>query len=88
MHIIACMRPLPIPKHLTLRMKLKRAVEHADSICFNYEDTIECEAAWERAKVLQAEFNAANDGLHGGFASPIHLAPTHRKPTDFAQHPE
>jgi hypothetical protein len=29
------------------RLDLKKAIHHAENLCYNYEDTSECHAAWE-----------------------------------------
>ena len=36
---------------------IKRAISHANLICFNFEDTIECRLAWEKVEELSAAFN-------------------------------
>ena len=36
---------------------IKRAIQHAKDLCFNYEDTPECRIAWEYVEDLSAEMN-------------------------------
>ena len=34
---------------------VKEVIRHAQNLCFNYEDTIECKLAWETATELSEE---------------------------------
>lgn len=34
-------------KKAQIRFKLKKAIEHAQLLCFNFEDTLECRVAWD-----------------------------------------
>lgn len=36
---------------------VKKAVQHAKNLCFNYEDTQECRAAWELVEELTEEMD-------------------------------
>lgn len=40
------MPPLP-PRKREIRRRLKQAVQHAQYICPNFENTIECRIAWD-----------------------------------------
>jgi hypothetical protein len=41
-----------------IRYKLKQAIDHAKSLCHNFEDTTECRIAWD-------EVNELTRALHG-----------------------
>jgi hypothetical protein len=34
---------------------IKRAIQHANNICYNFEDAQECRIAWDRVEELSAE---------------------------------
>jgi hypothetical protein len=34
---------------------IKRAIQHAKNICYNFEDTPECRSAWEQVEELSSE---------------------------------
>ena len=42
----------PSRKKGYIRYKLKQAIEHAKSLCLNYEDTKECRVAWDEVNDL------------------------------------
>jgi hypothetical protein len=42
----------PSRKKGHIRYKLKQAIEHAQSLCFNFEDTKECRVAWDEVNDL------------------------------------
>lgn len=44
---------------------LKKAIHHAENLCYNYEDTPECRAAWERAEELSIELLGSNKNRKG-----------------------
>lgn len=59
MNCIALSKPLvvrctaqPSRKKVQIRYKLKRAVEHAQNLCLNFEDTKECRIAWDEVQDL------------------------------------
>ena len=35
-----------------IRSKLKNAIQHAQNLCFNFEDTKECHVAWDEVNEL------------------------------------
>jgi len=47
-------RPNPSPKLKKghIRYKLKKAIEHAQNLCLNFEDTTECRIAWDEVDDL------------------------------------
>lgn len=49
MHAIACMGfvPTPPPRKREIRYRLKQAVQHAQLLCPNFENTVECRIAWD-----------------------------------------
>ena len=58
--IVCCLSGIP-PKNLPVKKppvniqklkELRLAVRHAKLLCFGYEDTIECEVAWQKVDVL------------------------------------
>ena len=36
---------------------IKKAIQHAKNLCYNYENTQECRIAWECVEELSAEMN-------------------------------
>lgn len=36
---------------------IKKAIQHAKNLCYNYENTPECRSAWECVEELSAEMN-------------------------------
>lgn len=36
---------------------IKKAIQHAKNLCYNYENTPECRIAWECVEELSAEMN-------------------------------
>jgi hypothetical protein len=48
-----------VPKRITVH-DLKRVKEHAENLCFNYEDTLECLDAWARVEELTIEYYSHN----------------------------
>lgn len=46
----------PAPRRSQVRpADIKRAIQHANNICYNFEDTRECRIAWDRVEELSAE---------------------------------
>jgi len=37
----------PSRKKAQIRFKLKKAIEHAQLLCYNFDDTLECRLAWD-----------------------------------------
>ena len=42
----------PSRKKGQIRFKLKKAIEHAQNLCLNFEDTKECRVAWDEVNDL------------------------------------
>ena len=42
----------PSHKKGHIRYKLKQAIQHAQSLCLNFEDTKECRVAWDEVNEL------------------------------------
>ena len=42
----------PSRKKSHIRYKLKKAIDHAKSLCLNFEDTKECRIAWDEVNDL------------------------------------
>ena len=40
------------PRKGFIRYKLKQAIQHAQSLCLNFEDTKECRVAWDEVNEL------------------------------------
>ena len=40
---------------------VKRAIQHAKNICYNFEDTPACRSAWEKVEELSAELARQTD---------------------------
>jgi hypothetical protein len=53
----------PSRKKGHIRYKLKQAIEHAQNLCLNFEDTKECRVAWD-------EVNDLTRALHNQTPSP------------------
>jgi hypothetical protein len=51
-------RPKP-NKSAKISKQLNKAIEHANLICTNYEDTKECGVAWDQVEELSAALNDA-----------------------------
>ena len=49
-------RPKP-KKSVKIAKQLNQAIEHANLICANYEDTKECGVAWDQVEELSAALN-------------------------------
>jgi hypothetical protein len=49
--IVCTAQPSPRKKG-HIRYKLKQAIEHAQSLCLNFEDTKECRVAWDEVNDL------------------------------------
>jgi len=46
----------PAPRRSQVRpADIKRAIQHANNICYNFEDAQECRIAWDRVEELSAE---------------------------------
>lgn len=46
----------PAPSRTQVRpAEIKRAIQHAKNICYNFEDTPECRSAWEQVEELSSE---------------------------------
>ena len=52
----------PSRKKGHIRYKLKQAIDHAQSLCLNFEDTKECRVAWD-------EVNELTRALHDQYPS-------------------
>jgi hypothetical protein len=48
---MALSRPQP-SRRVQIRRKLKNAIDHAQILCPNFEDTIECRIAWDTVNDL------------------------------------
>ena len=44
--------PVIVPRCVEIRRRMKRQIQHAQLICPNFEDTIECRLAWEEVEEL------------------------------------
>jgi hypothetical protein len=59
--VFATAQPQPRRPHGKKSMKiakqLNQAIEHANLICTNYEDTKECGVAWDQVEELSAALN-------------------------------
>jgi hypothetical protein len=53
----------PSRKKGHIRYKLKQAIDHAQNLCLNFEDTKECRVAWD-------EVNELTRALHDQYPSP------------------
>ena len=51
LQIVAFARPQP-SRRVQIRHKLKNAIDHAQVLCPNFEDTIECRIAWDTVNEL------------------------------------
>ena len=54
--VFCCSKPLPrnsVRRRLTPR-DVRRAIEHAQLICYNYEDTAACRSAWDQVEELSS----------------------------------
>jgi hypothetical protein len=49
--VVCTAQPSPRKKG-QIRYKLKQAIEHAQSLCLNFEDTKECRVAWDEVNDL------------------------------------
>lgn len=59
MHAIACIGFIPPrPRKREVRHRLKQAIQHAQCICPNFEDTIECRIAWDTVDDLTRALHA------------------------------
>jgi hypothetical protein len=47
----------PPPRSKVKKADIKRAIDHAQKLCFNFEDTPECRVAWDEVEELSAEFD-------------------------------
>jgi glyoxylate carboligase len=46
------------PKRSVVRPhEVKKAIEQARNLCFNYESSVECRIAWEKVEELSAELD-------------------------------
>jgi len=57
--IFACAPKPPRRPRVTSR-ELRSAIQHAKNLCYNYEDTPECRAAWERVEDLTLKLEIKN----------------------------
>jgi hypothetical protein len=55
-HKISTPRP-PRRRTLVHPSHIKKAIQHANNLCLNYENTQECRIAWEHVEELSAEMN-------------------------------
>jgi hypothetical protein len=49
--VVCTAKPSPRKKG-QIRYKLKQAIEHAQSLCHNFENTSECRVAWDEVNEL------------------------------------
>jgi len=49
---VMCISQPSFHKKGHIRYKLKKAIEHAQSLCVNFEDTSECRVAWDEVNEL------------------------------------
>jgi hypothetical protein len=49
--VVCTAQPSPRKKGY-IRYKLKQAIDHAQSLCLNFEDTKECRVAWDEVNDL------------------------------------
>ena len=50
--VVCTAKPSPSRKKGQIRYKLKQAIEHAQSLCHNFENTSECRVAWDEVNEL------------------------------------
>ena len=50
-------RPRPPRRTPVHPSHIKKAIQHAKNLCFNYEDTRECRIAWEHVEELSVELS-------------------------------
>jgi hypothetical protein len=50
--VVCTAQPSPSRKKGQIRYKLKQAINHAQSLCHNFEDTNECRVAWDEVNEL------------------------------------
>ena len=60
LEIFACAPKAPPRRPRVTSRKLQDAIQHARNLCYNYEDTPECRAAWEKVEELSSEFEIKN----------------------------
>jgi hypothetical protein len=47
---------VPPPRSKVKKADIKRAIDHAQKLCFNFEDTPECRVAWDQVEELSSEY--------------------------------
>lgn len=52
LRVMCAAQPSPSRKKGQIRYKLKQAINHAQSLCHNFEDTNECRVAWDEVNEL------------------------------------
>ena len=50
--VICTARPRIQRNKTYIRYKLKKAIEHAQTVCFHFEDSVECRIAWDEVNDL------------------------------------
>ena len=60
--VVCTAQPSPRKKG-QIRHKLKQAIDHAQNLCLNFEDTKECRVAWD-------EVNDLTRALHDQYPTP------------------
>jgi len=49
---LACSKPQFPKRRIVKTREIKQAIQQAQNLCFNYEDTPECRSAWELVEEL------------------------------------
>ena len=67
---LACASPKFSPQRRRVSTRptywdLKKAIHHAENLCYNYEDTPECRAAWEAAEEISLGLLGSNKDRKG-----------------------
>jgi hypothetical protein len=57
--VVCTAQPSPRKKG-HIRYKLKQAIQHAQSLCLNFEDTKECRVAWDEVNDLTRALHNQN----------------------------
>jgi len=56
LQVVACHGVRPTPRKIKAS-DVKRAIEHAKLVCFNFETTPGCRVAWDRVEEISAAFD-------------------------------
>jgi hypothetical protein len=60
LRVMCTAQPSPSRKKGQIRYKLKQAINHAQSLCHNFEDTNECRVAWDEVNELTRALHDQN----------------------------